>query len=266
MRSEQASDAGDDSVRSDPSWSIARIGKALRQGPSGYTWSLEADETRYTIKFPEPVHPYNHTLGAHTRVSGRGKIATGIDCSPILVEAIKWWMVGVRWSEHWTNRPETRRSHEYTVSYLEMVVDIEASIGINIPGKGWHQKALKLAAIMRNIARIYTVQIGDITSNWKNVMDPKPDLPPLTPLNAPRISGLSRRPRWMCGSTTEVVAANIWCSNFSADQEEPGGHTRAGRTFLSDHVTSRTGAHQVVVWKTRAEKELKIKYDMALKS
>ncbi len=262
---QQATESEGEPERPNPDWTIARIGKALRQGPSGYTWSLEADETRYTIKFPEPARPYDHTPGSHTRVNGRGKVATGIDCSPILVEAIKWWMAGVRWSDHWANRPDNRRSHEYTVSYLEMVVDIEASTGINIPEKGWHQKALKLASIMRNIARIYTVQIGDVTSTWKDVMDPKPDLPPLTPLNAPRISGLSRRPRWMCGSTTEVVAANIWRSGLSSGGEAPGCNSRAGRTFLSDQVISRTGVRQVVVWRTRAEKELKIRYDTALK-
>ncbi len=109
------------------------------------------------------------------------------------------------------------------------------------------------------------MQIGDDTSTWKKVMDPKPDLPSLTPLNAPRISGLSRRPRWMCASTTEVVAANIWQSGLAADEDESGCNSRTGRTFLSDHIISRTGARQVVIWRTRAEKELKIKYDMALK-
>ncbi len=261
----QGINAEDDAERIDPCWSIAKIGKTLRQRPFGYTWRLEADETYYTIKFPEPSHPFDHTPGSHARVTGRGKIATGVDCSPILIEAIKWWMAGVRWSEHWASRPDNRRSHEYTVSYLEMVVDIEASTGISIPEKGWHQKALKLAAIMRNIARIYAVQIGSDITTWKKAMDPKPDLPPLTPLGAPRISGLSRRPRWMCSSTTEVVAANIWLSGLAATDDAAGCDDRVGRKFLNDYVISRTGVRQVIVWTTRAEKELKIYYETALK-
>ncbi len=146
-------------------------------------------------------------------------------------------------------------------------MDVEAAIGIDIPATTWHDKAIKLAALLRAMARIYTVQVDGVAGNWKCAADPRADYPSLTPLGAPRTSGVARRPRWMCQSTPAVVAANIW-RNLEHHKQERGvtDTHHISRTFLQGHQVDRTGVKQVIVWTTRAEKEAKLRYENAMKN
>ncbi len=262
----QGCDEDHDESYIDADWTIERIATALKAKVPNFGWEVNPEELCCTIKFPEPASPFDHTPGTYTVVRGRGKIATGIDCSPILIEALKWWVRGVKWTVHWSEKPEHRQTHEYTTSFLEMVVDVEAATGIDVPAKTWHDKAIKLAALLRNIARVYTVQIDGVAGSWKKAADPRADYPSLTPLGAPRTSGVARRPRWMCQSTPAVVAANIW-RNLEHHRKEHGttDTQHITRTFLKGHQVDRTGIKQVIVWSTRAEKEAKLKFEDAMK-
>ncbi len=102
--------------------------------------------------------------------------------------------------------------------------------------------------------------------SWKRAVDPRADYPPLTPLGGPRVSGLARRPRWLCQSTAAVVAANVWRGINPNDRGRGEANAQQpSRTFLQGRKVDRTGVRQIVVWTTRSEREVKLFYEKAMK-
>ncbi len=79
-------------------------------------------------------------------------------------------------------------------------------------------------------------------------------------MGAPRVSGLSRRPKWLSNSTTTVIAANLW--RFL---QASGGAMVSRGSFLRGQRIDRTGTCQQVVWRTRAERQLQLAYEEARK-
>ncbi len=251
-------------------WTTSQIATALRARPTDYCWALEDAEYTRTVKFVLPSVPFDYSKGAYSMIKGRGRVSTGIDESPIVLEALVWWFNSLRWTPHWTSRPHTRLTHQYTSSFAELVVDFEATTGIQIPAQCWHEKATKIASLLRALAKVHTVEVDGNITCWKQALDPQVNYPPLTPLGGPRGSGYGHRPRWLSSTTTDVAAANVW----RCLQKLPGTRTPAvtvdtdtrgapidsannvPRTFLKGHVINRSGCKQVVVWKTRAEREI----------
>ncbi len=100
--------------------------------------------------------------------------------------------------------------------------------------------------------------------SWKASLDPQTSVPSLTPLDAPRTSGFSRRPRWLSSFTTSVAAANVWrILQARDDGRRQQQHTR---TFARGHTVNRSGVKQHVLWRTRVEKELKLQHDAEMKA
>jgi hypothetical protein len=143
-------------------------------------------------------------------------------------------------------------------------------MGVDLPATGWHEKASVIGSLLRRLATIYTMRYKLEAVSWKGFFEPSAVAPTLTPLGAPRLSGLSRRPRWLSGTTPEVVASNMWkcLKAWQAKKQLEQGARRPARGEREEHeeqVTrtltkgwrvDRTGFKQVLVWKTRAEKEL----------
>ncbi len=165
----------------DLGWSSAAIARALGDVHIDYCWRLDPEETKHVITMPDPRHPIDHSPGAFAQVRGRGKGSSALDASPIVVEGVRWWFNNLRWSAHWSCRPPHRRSHEYTSSFLELLIDVELAIGLELPGSDWLDKSKRLASLLRNMARIYTVQVDGATVSWKEALDPHSSLPPSPP-------------------------------------------------------------------------------------
>ncbi len=154
-------------------WTSEKIAQALRERPTGYCWELQREECGDRISFVVPRTAYDHTPGASAQIPGRGKVNTGIDASPILIEAIRWWIASLRWTPHWRQCPQEKASHCYTVTYCELVVDLEASTGIQVPGADWAEKSNRLAAVLRAIARVYGLESNGRAVTWKFFSTPR---------------------------------------------------------------------------------------------
>ncbi len=147
---------------------------------------------------------------------------------------------------------------------------------MEFPGRGWSEKASRFAALLRALARVYTLEVDGRASSWRAALDPQVTQPTLVPLDGPKVSGTSRRPRWMSGSTPLVVAANVWRAlnpapvDSEAGVSKPGPddreRVRATRTFAHNHRIDRSGIVQNVVWRTRAERELALSREAALRA
>ncbi len=196
--------------------------------------------------------------------------------SPIVIEGVKWWFNNLRWTVHWASRPEHSKPHENTVTFLELVIDMEAATGMEFPGSCLSEKASRLAALLRTLARIYTLEVEGEKASWKTAFDPQVLQPTLTPLDAPRISGLSRRPRGLSSFTPAVAAANVWRAlhpvqtatptDTPAHRHDDRKSARASRTFALGHRINRSGITQHVVWRTKAEKEISLAREAALRA
>ncbi len=246
-------------------WTTPQIAQGLKKARYDYCWQLDPSDYTTKIIMPDPDRPFDHSKGAMTHIRGRGRISTTIEASPITIEGIRWWFNHLRWTPHWAERPEGRKPHHYTVAYAELVIDAEAATGLTLPGKDWHQKTVLFAALLRSMARVYGLQLDGDESSWKNAFEPRTDVPTLVPLGAPRISGLARRPRWLSSHTPEVAAANAWRAVQRAIGDGTLRGDNLGRTFLKNAVVDRKGTCQVVLWRSRAEKQLKINAAEALR-
>ncbi len=212
-------------------------------------------------------------------IKGRGRVATGIEASPIVLEALVWWFNSLKWTPHWTSRPQARPTHQYTSSFAELVVDFEATTGIQVPAQCWHDKATNIASLLRALAKVHTVEVDGHTTCWKRALGPQVNYPPLTPLGGPRGSGYGHRPRWLSNTTTDVSAANVWrclqkllgTDTFAVTAARDSREALADRThnvprtLLKGHVIDRSGCKQVVVWKTRAEREITLLHEERLR-
>ncbi len=256
--------------------STKAIADLLRLDSPEYPWELDPGEHCTRIILPELPCKVSHAPGSHANIPGRGRMSTAIDMSPIWIEGVKWWFNNLRWTVHWASRPEHRKQHEYTVAFLELVIDAEAATGMDFPGNCWAEKASRFAALLRSLARVYTLEVDGERASWKTAFDPQATQPTLVPLDGPKLSGLSRRPRWLSRSTPSVAAANVWRAlnpepeMSSAGVPVPGRRGRSGarttRTFAQEHRINRSGITQQVVWRTRAEKEISIARDAALRA
>ncbi len=121
--------------RTQASWTTAQIARCLKARPGEYCWELldEECDTKIVLAQLGRGDIIDHTPGASVHIKGRGKVDCGIDASPIVIEAVKWWMNQLRWTPHWASRPQERPSHAYTATFAEMVVDCEAATGIELP-------------------------------------------------------------------------------------------------------------------------------------
>ena len=236
----------------DATWTAKQIGEKLKS--RDYAWSLEDAEFADAYRMPTPERPFDHTPGAKAKIRGRGTVTTGIDASPTLLEALRWWFNKLRWTPHWRLRPVERPSHAYTVTYAELVIDFEAATAMTIPAEGWGAKAVKLASLLRSLARIYTiVEEGTLNATtWKQAFDPKPGYPSLTPLGAPRETGLARRPRWICRTTPCAIVANVWrCLRKTPQRTDESGKHR--NSAIRSHTIDRTGFNESAKWKSGDE-------------
>ncbi len=195
-------------------WPTSRMATYLKRLYKEYPWDLSDEEydTRIVLGQIQTDGLVDYSPGSTITIRGKGKINCGIDVSPIILEGVKWWMGQLRWTPQWADCPPERPAHNYTSVFLEFVVDCEAATGLEIPATCWHTKAIKLATIMRTLARIHTLEMNGRTTTWKDAFDPRTATLALTPLGAPRLSGVARRPRWLSQATPGVVAANAWRS------------------------------------------------------
>ncbi len=239
-------------------WTTPQIAQGLKRARYDYCWQLDSSDYTTKIIMPEPDRPFDHSKGAMAHIRGRGRFSTTIEASPITIEGIRWWFNHLRWTPHWAERPDGRKPHHYTVTYSELVVDAEAATGLTLPGRDWHQKTVAFAALLRSMARVYGLEMNGNSVSWKNALDPRTDSPTLVPLGAPRVSGLARRPRWLSSHTPDVAAANVWRAVQRAVDDGTPRRDGIGRTFLRDCVIDKKGTHQVVLWRSRAEKQLQL--------
>ncbi len=252
------------------------IADVLKVNSPEYSWDLDAEEYLTKIVMPDLPSKVSYSPGSHAQIPGRGRVSTAVDMTPIWIEGARWWFNGLRWTAHWASRPERRKPHAYTATFLELVVDAEAATGMEFPGRCWSDKATRFAALLRTLARVHTLEVDGVKATWKAAFDPQVTQPTLIPLDGPKVSGLSRRPRWLSSTTPLVTAANVWRAlnpeqvGSTADEERPGRSGREGaratRTFAQDHRIDRSGITQNVVWRSRAEKELAIARDAALRA
>ena len=234
-------------------WTTKKIGKSLMEKSNNYTWGLEDAEYGTSLKMPSPAHPFDHTPNSKTTVKGRGTIATGLNFDHLTAEALRWWFNQLAWTPNWKDRPKERHTHAYTATYLEMVVDFETATGMTVPGSGWGNKASRMAAMLKSMARIYTIVENELsTVTWQQALEPKSGYPTLTPLGAPREPGVSRRPKWLCASTSLTVAGNIWrCLKVAPENmKTPQGYKQA---VVKDHTLDRTGFNDGPIWRSGAE-------------
>ena len=242
-----------------PTWTSKAIAQRRRAECQDYAWALEEPEFTSSITFKEPKYPFDHTEKAHTRIPGRGKIQTGLPYAAHFIEAIKWWFSLLKWTPLWQDRPKSRRPHEYTCTYLEMVVDFETASGIDIPISGWAQKANILSVALRSLSRIYTLLIDGHPTTWTTALEPKNARPTLTPLGAPRQPGPGRRPKWASPETTQIVAANVWRCFEDAKRNTRNRNPKQDYSIFSTYTLCRSGFRTKPFWKSKDEVLLKIK-------
>ena len=128
-----------------------------------------------------------------------------------------------------------------------------------VPASGGGAKASRLAAMLKTLARIYTVCLNGGRTNWTQAVDPRNSRPSLTPLGAPRQAGPGRRPKWCIQSTPRVVAANVW--RAIGNTGDRSGHTRAPATnykIFHSQTINRTGFKDKISWQSRDEALLKL--------
>ncbi len=171
-----------------------------------------------------------------------------------------WWLNQLRWTPRWTERPSERHPRDYQSAFLELAVDFEAATGITLKDSGgqaltWNQKGLRVAAMMRTIARLHTIELDGARQSFAQAYMTNPSVGVFVPLGGPRVPGLGRRPQWVAKHTAAVAAANAW----KAAAEAAGGERdpRARRqTFAENWKLERTGCPEAPKWKSRAEEEL----------
>ena len=239
------------------------IAEILMHNGNQYCWNLNDDEYSHSIQLATPTSPYDYAPGAHCKISGRGRISTGIPHPAHMIEAMVWWFNRLRWTPHWQSRPQDRKPHLYTTSYMEMVIDYEAATGIDVPAQGWGKKAAVLAATLRTLSRIHTLRNNGTPATWGNAFQPKPSVPSLNSLGAPRVTGVSRRPQWVCNTTPSVIAANVWRCIDNQDQPPPPDNINSvvadrnlKRSFADEHSINRTGIPTAIQWKPDANEAL----------
>jgi hypothetical protein len=144
----------------------------------------------------------------------------------------------LRWPRH--ALPDHLPPSAATSTHLEFVVDFELSSGLKLGADGacgtsWKEKASTLIAIIKSLARIYTIVVDDKVVGYKEAFQPRTNVPALVPLGAPVLAGFARRPVWVSGRTPQAVAVNLWRAR-AADRRE-----RALSSSLSS-VSTRTRA------------------------
>ncbi len=117
---------------------------------------------------------------------------------------------------------------------MECVIDFELATGLKIGADGtcstaWTNKAKVLMNMVRAVARIFTIRIGERKVTIQEAINPKINAQSLVPLGAPPMAGLGRRPLWASSRTTSAVAVNVWRAREDEKRRRAGagGHAAA---------------------------------------
>jgi hypothetical protein len=229
-----------------------------------YCWgdSLGELETE-TITFPDLPHYVSLHRRASTLVAGRGMVNVSFALPTYYADAVRWWLNNLRWPT--TGAVVGLPSPWTSATYLECVVDMELSTGFRLGLDGacettWAAKAKTLYYIVRTLARIHTINVGDGKGLFKSVLSPLPSVSALSPLGAPVQAGFARRPIWACPHTPDVVAANVWRARAAETRARATGASTSAaaraRTFAHDWTVTYSGYPAQDRWRAQSAIDL----------
>ncbi len=103
----------------------------------------------------------------------------------------------------------------------------------------WADKAKMVSYLIKAASRMFTITRWGDKTDYKQALLPRSSVSSLTPLGAPLMAGLARRPVWASRLTPSAVAANVWraraSDRFKQVSSSRGSWAGArARTFAND--------------------------------
>ncbi len=191
-----------------------RLANFIRRVSPSYRWDPPPDDIELEDLFFPPL-PHYAPLQRRTSslVAGRGMVNLSFMFPAYYADAIRWWLNQIKWVT--PSSAVNLSAASSSVTFLECAVDFELSTGLRLGLEGscgptWADKAKAMAYLMKAAARIFTIKHHGRDIGYNAALRPSPNVFSLSPLGAPLMSGLARRPVWACAHTPQVVAANLW--------------------------------------------------------
>ena len=128
----------------------------IKKKTPGYAWKSVESADRLALKPDNLIENLKVGQKKYTVEVLRGKARIRITFPIRIWEAVSWWWEKLKWSPRAENRPEDQRQVDYTITWMELVIDFELSTGVmcqkdTADKAAWGARAVLLKHIIKLI-------------------------------------------------------------------------------------------------------------------
>ena len=199
--------------------SNGQLARHLRENFTAYRWNAD----RYggsKIVIKGDLTSLTLQRGVKQRVQGLGKVCTIVNFDPTYAQPIAWWIQQVRWPTQESIETSRQGHSEHQTTWLEAVIDFEATTGVVLNGLGggktdWAQRASILASVTRAIARTNCLLRNGIPIKISTLAPPTANASTLNGFGLASVPGFHGRLRWTDARTPHATAINAVQAAYS---------------------------------------------------